>query len=104
MDVAAKNDLEVISGIELSSEINGRDVHVLGYCFDHTDIEFKKSVQNMQDTRIPRMEQMIEKLKELGKITDVSRALSDPIKSLGVLTDFANSVCFRLKITIIFCP
>lgn len=29
-------------------------------------------------------------LKELGKIADVSKALKDPIKSLGVLTDFAK--------------
>lgn len=31
-----------------------------------------------------------EDLKELGKLTDVSGALSDPIKSLGVLGDFAK--------------
>ncbi len=31
-----------------------------------------------------------ENLKELGKIADVSKALKDPIKSLGVLTDFAK--------------
>jgi len=32
-----------------------------------------------------------ENLKELGKISDVSAALKDPIKSLGVLTDFAKN-------------
>ncbi|CAM9866454.1 unnamed protein product [Chrysoparadoxa australica] len=32
-----------------------------------------------------------EKLKELGKISNVSKALEDPIKSLGVLTDFAKN-------------
>ncbi len=31
-----------------------------------------------------------EELKELGKIADVSKALQDPIKSLGVLTNFAK--------------
>lgn len=31
-----------------------------------------------------------EGLKELGKITDIPKALQDPIKSLGVLTDFAK--------------
>ena len=31
-----------------------------------------------------------ESLKELGKISDVSKALQDPIKSLGILTDFAR--------------
>ncbi|NRA46489.1 MAG: acyl-CoA dehydrogenase family protein [Oligoflexales bacterium] len=34
-------------------------------------------------------------LKELGKIADVSKVLNDPIKSLGVLTDFARD--FALK-------
>lgn len=37
-----------------------------------------------------------EKLKELGKITDVHTALKDPIKSLGVLTDFAKSRLSKL--------
>ena len=32
-----------------------------------------------------------EKLKELGKISNMSAALEDPIKSLGVLTDFAKN-------------
>ena len=32
-----------------------------------------------------------ENMKELGKITDVSKSLQDPIKSLGVLTNFAKS-------------
>ena len=32
-----------------------------------------------------------EALKELGKVSDISSALQDPIKSLGVLTNFAKS-------------
>lgn len=32
-----------------------------------------------------------EGLKELGKVSDVSKALQDPIKSLGVLTNFAKN-------------
>lgn len=31
-----------------------------------------------------------EELKELGKVSDISQALQDPIKSLGVLTNFAK--------------
>ena len=37
-----------------------------------------------------------DKLKDLGKISDVSKALEDPIKSLGVLTDFAKSRISKL--------
>ncbi len=32
-----------------------------------------------------------EKLRELGKIADVSKVLQDPIKSLGIMSDFAKS-------------
>lgn len=40
-----------------------------------------------------------ESLKELGKISDVSSALQDPIKSLGVLTDFAKGRISKLFLT-----
>ena len=40
-----------------------------------------------------------ESLKELGKISDVSSVLSDPIKSVGVLTDFAKSRFSKLMVT-----
>ncbi len=37
-----------------------------------------------------------EKLKELGKLTNIGTALEDPIKSLGVLTDFAKNRVSKL--------
>ena len=39
-EAARKYDIEVITGIELSSEIDNKDVHVLGYLFDHTNAHF----------------------------------------------------------------
>ncbi len=38
-------------------------------------------------------------LKELGKVTDVSKALQDPIKSLGVLTNFAKKRVTKMVAT-----
>lgn len=63
---AKKYNIEVISGIELSSEINEKDVHILGYLFDHNNKEFVNRLLCMQDTRMARMKKMIDKLKELG--------------------------------------
>ena len=40
MKAAQKYGIEVISGIELSTEINGKDVHMLGYLFDIHDQDF----------------------------------------------------------------
>ncbi|MBU0468431.1 MAG: PHP domain-containing protein [Candidatus Omnitrophica bacterium] len=66
IEESKKYDIEVISGIELSSVMNGRDVHILGYLFDHANEEFVNRLICMQDTRIGRMQKMINKLKELG--------------------------------------
>jgi len=63
---AGKFDIEVIPGIELSSEIDGKDVHILGYCFDYKDSEFTNKIKIMQNARINRMHEMIDKLKRLG--------------------------------------
>ena len=63
---ARKFGIEVISGIELSSVHNGKDIHILGYCVDlHNEI-FNKELAVVQDARVERMRQMIEKLKNLG--------------------------------------
>lgn len=40
-----------------------------------------------------------ESLKELGKVADISKALHDPIKSLGVLTDFAKNRIGKMIMT-----
>jgi len=66
MEAAKKYDIEVIPGVELSSEINGRDVHVLGYFIDYTDTHLVKILKSMQGTRVERMKKMIEKLKSFG--------------------------------------
>lgn len=63
---AEKYGIEVISGIELSSEINNKDVHMLGYLFDYQNKEFADRIKYMQGVRVDRMKEMIEKLKPLG--------------------------------------
>lgn len=66
MEAARDQGIEVVPGIELSSEINGKDVHMLGYLFDHADREFNDRLKSIQQVRITRMQEMIDKLKTLG--------------------------------------
>ena len=86
-EAAKAAGIEVLSGVELSSEWNGRDIHILGYCFDDHSGEFKSSIDEALNSRWGRMEKMIEKLQELGmekiSLPDVeaqagSRALGRP--------------------------
>jgi predicted metal-dependent phosphoesterase TrpH len=58
--------LEVIPGIELSSEIEGKDVHILGYFIDPDAPSFREELAKMQQWRIERIKQMIENLRKEG--------------------------------------
>jgi len=66
IEAGKKYDIEVIPGIELSSEINGKDVHMLGYLFDCENQEFVDRVKCIQNARVGRMREMIDKLKAMG--------------------------------------
>jgi len=65
-EVGAEYNVEVISGVELSTEIDGKDVHILGYFIDSDDSPILKTLRRAQETRMERVRRMISKLKELG--------------------------------------
>lgn len=58
--------LEVISGIEFSTEYHGKDVHVLGLDLNYKDPAFLTRVELFRDSRDIRNRKMIGKLKEHG--------------------------------------
>ena len=65
--IAAKSfDIEVIPAIELSSEIQGKDVHILGYFIDCSHSLLKEELTKMQAARVERIKKMIQKLKAQG--------------------------------------
>lgn len=66
IEAAQGHDLEVMPGIELSTEINGKDVHMLGYLFNWQDASLVEQLTEMQNARAERMKQMIQKLEALG--------------------------------------
>ncbi|MDD3374651.1 MAG: PHP domain-containing protein [Candidatus Omnitrophica bacterium] len=63
---ADSKNLEIISGIEFSSELDGKDIHILGYCLDCKNKTLLDKIEEMQNTRVARIEKMIEKLKGVG--------------------------------------
>lgn len=66
VEAAKKYALEIIPGIELSSEADGKDIHILGYFIDYKNENFARKIRNMQNARVERMREMIGKLKGLG--------------------------------------
>lgn len=63
--------IEVLVGVELSSEQARKDVHILGYGFRLQDSPLVDKLQQMQMARIERMKKMLARLHTLG-IRDIS--------------------------------
>ncbi len=59
-------DLTIIPGIELSADIPGDEVHVLGYFLDYADQELQERLRQFRIGRVDRAKLMVEKLAGLG--------------------------------------
>ena len=71
--LAARYGIEVIPGIELSTEVNGKDIHILGYFIDIDSTPLLEGIRQFQETRVTRIQGMIEKLRHLG-VNDIDFA------------------------------
>lgn len=58
--------VEVIPAIELSSDLDGQDIHILGYCIDYEHIWFKKHLKDLREARYERALKMVERLQKIG--------------------------------------
>jgi hypothetical protein len=65
--------LTVIPGVELSTDTDSGEVHVLGYFIDYNDRDFKTSLDKMRNSRENRAEKMVGKLNELGCAVELER-------------------------------
>jgi predicted metal-dependent phosphoesterase TrpH len=77
--------IEVIPGVELSADLNGREIHILGYFIDYKNTALREYLSKIREERLKRIEQMVTRLNNLGsKVTmeDVVKGLSSNI-SIG---------------------
>jgi len=66
MEAARSEDLEVLPGIELSSEYGDNEVHILGYLLDYQNKELKARLDVLKKTRFERIYKITDKLKAMG--------------------------------------
>lgn len=59
-------DIEVIPGIEFSTEYEGKDIHIVGIDIDYKGNAFQKYLKDFQDSRDNRNRKMCAKLNEHG--------------------------------------
>ena len=60
-------DLTLIPGIEMSTDVPGNEVHILGHFIDWQNEEFRQRLKLLQESRLGRAHRMVEKLVSLGK-------------------------------------
>ena len=58
--------IELVPGIELSTDYNGTEVHMLGYYIDDTNFEFLKKLEEFCSQREERNKKMVRKLQDAG--------------------------------------
>lgn len=80
VEYAKGKDIEVIPGIELSTEYMGKDVHIVGLYINHKSNAFLNHIKTFRDSREERNEKMCNKLREEAGIDITYEALkaSDP--------------------------
>ena len=78
-------DIELVPGIEFSTEYEGRDIHIVGLYINHNDAQFQKYLQNFIESRDLRNQKMCQKLQEHGL----------DVRYEDMIKEFAGSVMTR---------
>ena len=79
-------NLEVIPGVELSTDNEGREVHIVGLYIDNHDVEFVSGLKDFIDSRTTRNKKMCKKLTEEAGI---------PISYEELTKEFPDTVITR---------
>ncbi len=58
--------IEVVPGIEMSTDVGENEIHILGYYLDWKEKKFLARLEKFQAARAERNQKLIKKLKELG--------------------------------------
>jgi predicted metal-dependent phosphoesterase TrpH len=62
----AELGVDVIPGVELSSEVQGIDIHILGYCIDFDNAVFNAKLAELKEARFSRAQKMVKNLNRAG--------------------------------------
>ncbi len=76
IDAGKTYGVNVIAGVELSCEYQGKDVHIVGLDIDHNNECFKSTLREFVDSRVLRNQKMCQKLTEYGLPVDYEELIN----------------------------
>src|SRR5712692_2147513 len=59
-------EISLVKGVELSTDVPGSEIHILGYFMDVDDGNFQEELARFREGRIGRGQEMVRKLRALG--------------------------------------
>lgn len=66
INYGTEKGVQVIPGVEISADLNGQEIHILGYFIDYKNQKFLDFLSAIRLGRIQRNEQIVQKLNDLG--------------------------------------
>ena len=67
--------IELIPGIELGTDLQGEEIHVLGYYVNEDDLQFQAILREIREDRLARAQKIVKKLSEYGVMVSWNRVL-----------------------------
>lgn len=77
VDVAKEYDVKLLPGIEITSDFNGRECHLLGYCFNPEDPGIKKLLVRHYHSRLERGKWIVDELSKQGLDIDIEEVKAE---------------------------
>jgi len=69
-DAARDSSLEIVAGVEITAEHDGREIHLLGYFLRADDKPLRAALRRLGEHRTGRFWEMVERLKSCGVALD----------------------------------
>jgi 3',5'-nucleoside bisphosphate phosphatase len=66
IEISKAEGIEVLPGIELTAEYDGKEIHILGYLIDYRDEKLINKLEGLKKNRVERIYKITDKLREMG--------------------------------------
>jgi hypothetical protein len=76
---AAGSALEIVTGVEITTEYRDRELHLLGYFIDPKNQELTTALTRIRHSRVERFAAMIERLRGLGVSVEMDGVRADAL-------------------------
>lgn len=91
-EYAKSKGIEIIPGVEISTKLNGKSIHVLGYDLDVNNTELKEKLKVLINVRYDYLYRVSSKLEELGYKVNIDKLSKIDIVTKGhIALDVINN-------------